>query len=63
MMRKTNLAILPDFLVKGIELYITVQKIVENITLEWELRIPITLIYRLIDEPEICQRDLEGGGR
>jgi len=37
--------------------------IVENIILEWELRIPITLIYRLIDEPEICQRDLEGGGR
>jgi len=37
--------------------------IVENIILEWELRIPITLIYRLIDEPEVCQRDLEGGGR
>jgi len=56
-------AYLKFLLQQGAELYISCVRIVEKLTPEGKIRIPIVLIYQLIEEPEICQRDLEGGGR
>jgi len=54
-------AYISSLLQQGIKLYITVLRIIEKITPERKLRIPIVLVYQIIDEPEIYQIKLEGG--